>query len=99
MALLRQIGWICSLFSHPAPINDFFNIYLHSVGTVDHATPFAQTMVCGFDPHTESISKLDLWIRIHKFSSEYANFDAPSAILKLNKFGTMIRHDPLHDNI
>ncbi|KAL8128713.1 hypothetical protein V2J09_017868, partial [Rumex salicifolius] len=40
----------------------------------------------GFDPHTESISKLDLWIRIHKLPSEYANFEALSAILELNKF-------------
>ncbi|KAL8138406.1 hypothetical protein V2J09_004407 [Rumex salicifolius] len=50
----------------------------------------------GFEPQNESISKLDLWIRIHKLPSEYANSDALSAILELNDFGTFIRLDPLH---
>ncbi|KAL8170786.1 hypothetical protein V2J09_022590 [Rumex salicifolius] len=51
----------------------------------------------GFDPHTESISSLDLWIRIHRLLVEYANYEALSAILELNGFGTLIKLDPIHN--
>ncbi|KAL8128491.1 hypothetical protein V2J09_017646 [Rumex salicifolius] len=53
-------------------------------------------ITCEFDPLIDSISQLDLWIRIFKLPSKYKNLKTLTAILEGNNFSTFLKLDPIH---
>ncbi|KAL8129222.1 LOW QUALITY PROTEIN: hypothetical protein V2J09_018377 [Rumex salicifolius] len=86
-----KAGWFEISFSNHVDLNRIWEACPYHV--------FSQLLLLkqwhsGFDPSKESISQLDLWVRLHFLPEEFANSDTLTTILEGNFVGSFLKMDP-----